>query len=450
MNAGIGGDDTIAAIATPPGIGAIAVVRVSGPDALVVADRVFRGKGILSKASGYTVHLGILVDGAGIEIDQVLATVFKDPHSYTGEDSVEISCHGGTFVTHKVLDAVLKSGARMADPGEFTKRAFLNGKLDLSQAEAVADIISAKSERAQQLSLRQLDGVLAKEIGEIREQLVSLCSLLELELDFADEGIELVGMRESRERIGQVSKRVSKLLDSFALGRIERDGATVAIVGKPNVGKSSLFNSLLQHERAIVSPIPGTTRDFIEESIHIEGILFRLLDTAGLRESRDGVEAEGIARTKAIINKADIIIEVRDITTTLAEERLAPECTIAVYNKSDLVPHFSPPSQKVPAVVVSAMTGQGMDSLREQLGRAVSSSNVSDNTTRISSERHKNALERAKDLLEKAQASSSSLAPPEFVAADLRLAADALGEVTGDITTDEILNNIFANFCVGK
>ena len=308
--------DTIAAIATPPGAGALAIIRVSGPEALVVGERVFRGAVGLSGAGGYTVHFGSIVGAGGERFDEVLVTVFRTPRSYTGEDMVEISCHGGAYVTREVLRTVLAAGARPATPGEFTRRAFLNGRIDLSQAEAVADVIAARSRRGHRVSLEQLAGRLGDAVRSLRTEMMDLCALLELELDFSEEGLDLISTLEVERRIGTVRTRISSLLASYSHGRIYRDGVSVVLAGEPNAGKSSVFNALLQQDRAIVTPVPGTTRDALEESIIIDGILFRLTDTAGLRETQDQVERLGVMRSREAVTGADIVLHVMDASVS--------------------------------------------------------------------------------------------------------------------------------------
>ncbi len=338
-------DDTIAAIATPLGQGAISVVRVSGPEAVAIADRLFCGKNRLVSVPGFTVHHGFILNAGGRRVDEVLATVFRRPHSYTGEDAVEFSCHGGIYVTHCVLEAVLDRGARMADPGEFTKRAFLNGRIDLSQAEAVADLITARSSRAHRSSMEQLEGKLRAQVVELRSRLMDLCSLLEIEIDFSEEGIALISREDVATRVHRIRNLLDLMISSFESGRVYREGVCVAIVGKPNAGKSSLFNSLLQEDRAIVTPIPGTTRDSLEESLLIEGLLFRLLDTAGLRQAADIVESEGVARSRSVMKGADVVVLVVDSTESLdrtdamgsLEGLESQQGLIIAFNKIDLL-----------------------------------------------------------------------------------------------------------------
>lgn len=451
--------DTIVAIATPVGTGAISIVRMSGPEAVIIADKAFRGTGTLSTTPGYTIRHGRIVDRDGETIDEVLVSVFRSPGSYTGEDSVEINCHGGMYVTKKVLLTLLEAGARQADPGEFTRRAFLNGKMDLSQAEAVSDVIAAGSQRALRNSAAQLSGTLAHRIHQIKTELVRICSLLELELDFSEEREQLVSPEEILRFIDSCTKDVRAAIDSFRFGKVLRDGIGLAIVGRPNVGKSSIFNRLLQEDRSIVSPTPGTTRDFLEEGINLDGLAVRLFDTAGLRVSGDEVEIEGIVRTVAVMKSADVVLLVLDATTekTHAEDMDELRRTlgtgpgvIVVVNKVDLVPGRTIEVKE--ALRVSAVTGEGIDLLksciRSRLGGEESNSAATD--VHLTSHRQVEALQRCLGHLDEATRAIRSGMTGEFVAADLRLAIDAISEVTGEVTTDEILDQIFSKFCIGK
>ncbi len=458
-------DDTIAAIATPIGEGAIAVVRISGAQAISFADKVFRGKARLEVANGYTIHLGRLFDNTGTEIDEVLAAVFRNPHSYTGEDSVEISCHGGMFVTQRVLETILNTGVRQAEPGEFTKRAFLNGKIDLSQAEAVADIISARSERSYRVSLNQLEGRFSEEVKRIRAGLLELSSLLELELDFSEDGIELIERTEIVRRIESTSSNMLQMIDSYQKGKVFREGVSVAIVGEPNAGKSSLFNALLKENRAIVTEVPGTTRDHIEENITLEGILFRLTDTAGLRDTADVVEREGVKRAEEVVRHSDIVILVADTSGGIDRQRIIefiqrrelPRKGIVAYNKRDLWEKKSFTAGEIQMgdrlfseVAISAKTGDGLSDLRDIMIRSVISQESETVGMQVTNHRHKVALVKAVESLAAARASAEASMSDEFIATDIREAADRLAEITGEITTDDTLNNIFSSFCIGK
>jgi len=463
--------DTIVAIATPVGEGGISVVRISGFAALPIAAKGFQGKSPLSIAQSHTAHFGRIVDEEGVAIDQVVAVVFRGPHSYTGEDTVEISCHGGMLVTRRVVEALLRYGARHAEPGEFTKRAFLNGKLDLTQAEAVADLIHARSEVAYKSSLDQLQGTLRSKLQILRNQLIESISLLELELDFAEEGLEFV---DKPKVIGQVKtaiENIGVLVDSYTSGKIYRDGAKVVIAGAPNAGKSSLLNVLLNENRAIVTEIPGTTRDVIAECLSIEGVMFRVVDTAGLRKAtEDAVEEEGVRRTELQAQNCDVLLLVLDVSRDLTENEKedlstllrnkVPSATpkMVALNKIDLVPQQngqitsrSKFASEFPAIRISTLTGEGLQELKSKLLDLVfHDSQHSENRTTITSARHYDALVRTKRSLDLALDSLERGQSGEFVTVDLRRSLDCMGEITGEVTTDEILNNIFSKFCIGK
>jgi tRNA modification GTPase len=454
-------NDTIAAIATAAGEAAIAVIRVSGPQAATAADGFFRGSMSLRDARSHTVHYGRVVYPDGATVDDVLVTVFRAPHSYTGEDVVEIGCHGGLFVTQEVYRTVLASGIRQAEPGEFTRRAFLNGKMDLSQAEAVGALIAATSGRAHRASLEQLHGRLAEGVGEIREELVRLCALLELDLDFSEEGLTVAPADEITRKIAACKERLSLMADTFKTGRMYRDGVSVVIIGEPNVGKSSLFNALLRENRAIVTPVPGTTRDFLEESLIINGILFRLTDTAGIRESPDPIEREGIRRSKLAMEHADILLVVMDASasadagTLESISRGEHQHLIRVWNKIDaaeiLGSKRSPDNKKSGEAWISAMTGEGVHALSELLVSLVAHEHMElGGGVQITTHRHWESLRKAvrkmTDGLDTLKAGRTN----EFVAFEIREAVDALGEITGVVTSEDVLNSVFASFCIGK
>ncbi len=447
-------DDTIAAIATALGQGAIAVIRVSGKRSLEIADRVFRGGSTPSKAQPNTVHFGKIVTNGNEVVDQALLTIFREPKSYTGEDSIELSCHGGIQIARAVLECVLQSGARQAEPGEFTKRAFLNGKLDLSQAEAVADLISSRTRKAQQASLSQLRGTLSAEISRIRTRLLNLCSQSELQLDFLDEGIEISNAEEIKQEINQARSSILAFIQSYESSRILRNGFTVCIAGPPNVGKSTLFNALIRTDRSIVSEIPGTTRDFIEESIEINGILFKLIDTAGIRSSADPVESIGVSRSGEIMSASDAICLVSDNGSfeTIGAQSVGKP-TIFVHNKTDLSGTRSHRTKEhgEEHVFLSAKLDDGIGLLKSALVDVASASfgGLTD-SVHVGNLRHVNALKSSMDSLDRAYSSIIASVPMEFVSMDIRTAANHLGEITGEFTTDEILNNIFSKFCIGK
>jgi len=457
---------TIAAIATPIGEGALSLVRLSGEHAIAIAESVFRGRTSLGAAAGYTIHHGRIVNGAGETVDDVLAALFRAPHSYTGEDAVEFSCHGGLVVTEAVLAALIAAGARHAGPGEFSRRAFLNGKMDLSQAEAVADLIASSSERARAVSMRQLEGKLGEKVIELRANLTSLCALLEIDLDFAEEGIGVIDRNEIGDRLRVILEALRTMIESYSSGRLAREGVGVVLTGKPNAGKSSLFNALLKEDRAIVTPHPGTTRDTIEERVLINGLLFRLIDTAGLRQATDPAEEAGVTRTHASVRSADIIVLVEDGSLPVEEreiETAVADCIgnqklIVALNKSDLpsrtvdseiYPRLSARGSRV--VKTSAITGSGLQELRSALYESVAR-DARDATSgiEVTSRRHLDALTRASVAITEAMQTLDAGRSNEFVALDVRDAILALGEITGDVTSEEILNTVFARFCIGK
>lgn len=454
--------DTIAALATPPGIGGIAVIRISGERAIPAADGLFRGSLRLADVAGYSIAYGLVADPVSREtVDTVLASVFRNPHSYTGEDVVEINCHGGYTVASRILSLLYRDGTRPAEPGEFTLRAFLNGKLDLVQAEAVADLIHSRSERAHQASVDQLSGKLSGVIAHLRSEVLNICSLIELELDFAQEGIELAERNELLRRISVIEERIAELIGSFRRGKVVREGVTVVLAGKPNAGKSSLLNVLLEEERAIVSSIPGTTRDTIEESIIIHGVEVVLKDTAGLRTSTDSIEQEGIRRSMEAIASADLVVMVIDATDSLSEEDLNSFADVLrekgegkmlwVLNKCDrALPKDLPELLRQP-LFVSCKTHEGLPQLKERIfSAAVREQDSLDTAAMVTNIRHKDALDRALASLNAARHGVDSGVSGDFIAMDLRGALDHLGEIIGITTPDDILNNIFASFCIGK
>ena len=463
-------EGTIAAIATPLGQGGIAVIRISGKDAIAAAARAFHGKQNLIEAQSHTAHFGECRDSSGVVIDQVVATVFRAPHSYTGEDTVEISCHGGAFVTKRVLDLILQNGAHLAGPGEFTKRAFLNGRMDLAQAEAVADLIHAQSESSRRSSVDQLEGKLSLSINELRDKLLKICGLLELELDFTEEGLEFIDKNKIIQEICNISEYLKRLIESYEVGKVFRDGVKVVIVGKPNVGKSSLLNRLLDQDRAIVTDIPGTTRDVIEENIIFNGVLFKLVDTAGIRKSPDLVESEGIRRASKEVASADLILMVFDqaqeinesdiaILETVREIKSEHSGLVFVENKADLIGEVLDVGKRMLLndvaesrfLRVSAKTGEGVDSLRKLLFESsASTGSPFGDITVITSERHKQSLVAAVSKLSFALEELSAGKSNELLAVDLRSALDSLGEIIGVVTSDDVLNHIFGKFCIGK
>ncbi len=463
--------DTIAAVATPIGEGGISVIRISGENALHIADLGFRGKRALAEASSHTAHYGGFVDEAGVPIDNVVAVVFRNPQSYTGEDTVELSCHGGQFLVKRILETVLRYGARAAEAGEFTKRSFLNGRIDLTQAEAVADLIHARSDRAHQSSLSQLNGALSAKMSGIRDQLVQTISLLELELDFAEDGYEFTEKEKVACQLRNSIANISELLSSYSVGKIYRDGVKVALAGAPNVGKSSLLNAFLKEDRAIVTSIPGTTRDIIEESITIGGLLFNLTDTAGLRETVDPIELEGVRRAGEKQMNCDILLLMLDCTRPLQPmeissifklisdvETRGASCLVAI-NKIDVIQvqdrRFSELDEILSnhlVLEISAKTLEGFEQLESELVRLALGGSVAtgESGVLITNARHFSILQRAKQSLELALESTVSAKSGEFIAVDLRTALDAIGEVVGAVSTEDILNSIFSKFCIGK
>ncbi len=449
--------DTIAAIATPIGEGALAVIRMSGADAITVSDKVFRGKIKLGDASSFSIHHGLLVNSEGEIIDEVLASVFRAPSSYTGENTVEFSCHGGYYITHKVFDTILSTGVRQAEPGEFTKRAFLNGKMDLSQAEAVASLIAARSESYYRASMNQLEGRFSREIKILRSELLNLSSLLEIDLDFSEDGIPLISKDEIVQRIRNLKKRLDGMISTYETGKKYREGVTVAIVGKPNAGKSSLFNALLAENRAIVSETAGTTRDFLEESIVINGVLFRLMDTAGLRDSLDPIEAQGVSRTQTLMQQSDIVLCVIDMADTpesdLSIFDTLKSVKIIVLNKSDLHVAVEERMNYVSTsdtIFVSAKNRSGLAELRSKLYSAIFDNKTELMGEQITSARHYALLANSTKFLDRAENSTCSGIPNEFVSTDIKAAITCLDEIVGNISSEDTLNNIFANFCIGK
>ena len=457
---------TIAAISTPAGTGGIAVVRVSGNDALSLVDRLFRGKHALREARGYSVHYGELRSGEEV-IDEVLCTVFRAPHSFTGEDTVEIACHGSVYIQQAVMQALIEVGVRMAGPGEFTQRAFLNGKMDLTQAEAVADLIAAQSQAEKNLALQHLKGGISDAIQQLRDQLLHFTSLIELELDFADhEELEFADRSELRQLAETIAQHLSELISSFRVGNAIKNGIPVAIIGATNAGKSTLLNALLGEEKAIVSDIHGTTRDLIEDTLIIDGIQFRFIDTAGLRSTHDTIEEIGIQRTLSAARKAEIVLYVsaldehsnepqQGVLSTPSDEPHGllhemglddiEEKLVRVYNKADLLP----PSAPLPhdGICISALSGN-LSELKQAIVKAAGVEQQSG--TIISQARHYDALVRAHEAILRVMQGLSSGISGEFLSMDLQDCLHALGEITGQISNDEVLGNIFSKFCIGK
>lgn len=452
--------DNIVALATPSGTGAIAVIRVSGPDAITLADPLFRsikGKKMVQQKS-HTIHLGHIVD-QGKVLDEVLVSIFKGPHSYTGENVIEISCHGSPYIQQQIIQLLLRNGCRSASAGEFTLRAFLNGKMDLSQAEAVADLIASDSEAAHDIAMQQMRGGFSNEIQELRQELLNFASFIELELDFSQEDVEFADRTQFNQLLSRISEVLKKLIDSFALGNVIKNGIPVAIVGQPNVGKSTLLNVLLNEERAIVSEIAGTTRDTVEDHISIKGINFRFIDTAGIRETVDVVEKIGIERTFDKIEKARLIIylfdgmafdkkELEQIQEKYPNKRLLPIC-----NKTDLLnpEQVDKIKSEIPDVLfLSAKLKTGIPELEQKLLSLVDSGALSGDNTIITNSRHYDALLKALEEIQKVKEGLDMELSSDLMAIDIRQALYHLGEITGSVTTDDLLGNIFSNFCIGK
>ena len=447
--------DTICALATSAG-GAIGIIRVSGQDAIALTDIVFRSAGgkSLCEAEGYTIHYGEIIDKTGEVIDEVLVSVFRAPHSYTGEDSTEISCHGSRYILRQVLQTLIDRGCRQAQPGEYTQRAYLNGKMDLSQAEAVADLIAAGNRATHRLALGQLKGHFSEELARLREQLLKITSLLELELDFSDQDVNFADRRELLELALTIDRRIVSLAHSFEAGNALKKGVPVAIVGKTNVGKSTLLNRLLHEERAIVSDIHGTTRDVIEDTVDIHGITFRFIDTAGIRHTVDRIEQLGIERTYRKLDEATIILWLFDEPPTTEEYnqmkvRTAGKKLIKVFNKVDL-PRVTP-SFPQDILLLSAKQGDGVAQLEEALCQAADIPEFNENDVVVTSARHYDALTHAHEALVRVIDGLGQDISGDLLSEDLRQVLTYLADITGGvITTDEVLNSIFKNFCIGK
>lgn len=447
-------EDIIAAIATPPGNSALAIIRLSGKDCIKLADKIFQGKKSLSASETHTIHYGKILDKERNKIDDVLVSIFKAPHSYTGEESVEISHHGNPIISQQIIASILQHEARVAEPGEFTKRAFLNGKIDLAQAEAVIEVINSRTISSLKGSRNQLDGIFSEHVSILRDSLVNISSLLELELDFAEEDIQFSSKAELIEKVKSITKEIETLLKTYSFGKIIAEGVNVAIVGEPNVGKSSLLNKLLKESRAIVSEIPGTTRDIIHEDIEIDGLLFKLYDTAGLRSTPDKIEKEGVRRAVEIVKEADVILFISDVMASFPEKIYSDliqyseeNRIIKILNKIDL-----DESTTISAdLKISCKLNVGIDELLNLLKRkAIGKEIYTEKTAILTNARHFTALSKAKDLLEKAIDSIEKNCSGEFISVDLRYAENQLNEITGVITSEDILNNIFSKFCIGK
>ena len=452
-----GWDDTIVALATPPGIGAIGVIRLTGNNAINIVNKLFPSKDLAIQSS-HTLHVGYLKDESAI-LDEVVISLYKNPRSYTGEDVVEISCHGSAFVQGQVIKSIINKGARIAKPGEFTQRAFLNGKLDLTQAEAVADLIASNTDASKNAALNNIRGGFSELLKHLREQLIQFSSLIELELDFSEEDVAFADRKKFIELIGKISASTKKLLHSFKLGNVVKNGVSVAIVGKPNAGKSTLLNTLLNDNRAIVSEIAGTTRDTIEEIININGILFRLIDTAGIREhTTDIIENMGVIKSLEKIKEANIVLYLFDVNITSMNEMEAikkdldqrDKKLILVGNKSDILNNEKNNYGDLEIQVISAKENIGIEELKNKLFSSVTENNTLTENIIVTNSRHYEALQHVErsllDILEGLQNKISG----ELLALDIRQCLYYLGEITGEITNEDRLDYIFSKFCIGK
>ncbi|MDP2161619.1 MAG: tRNA uridine-5-carboxymethylaminomethyl(34) synthesis GTPase MnmE [Flavobacterium sp.] len=484
-------NETIVALATPSGAGAIAIIRLSGKEAIPIAASVFQsvsGKEIQLQKT-HTIHLGHIVDGTKV-YDQVLLSIFKNPNSYTGEDVIELSCHGSVFIQQQIIQLLLRKGCKMAQAGEFTLRAFLNGKLDLSQAEAVADLIASDNEASHQIAMQQMRGGFSSEIAQLRQELLNFASLIELELDFAEEDVEFADRTQFKDLLTRIAFVLQRLIDSFAVGNVIKNGIPIAIVGEPNVGKSTLLNALLNEERAIVSDIAGTTRDTIEDELVIEGIGFRFIDTAGIRETTDHVESIGIKKTFEKIEQAQVVVYLVDssqlsvirdslsvVGSQLSVDKLKndieqiknkyPHKTLlTIINKKDLLTpdmirlleaqlttenrQQTTDNKQQQTLFISAKNKEGIDELKQTLLSFVNTGALRNNETIVTNSRHYDSLLKALEEIQKVKWGLESGISADLMAIDIREALFHFGEITGEVTNDELLGNIFANFCIGK
>ncbi|WP_209399829.1 tRNA uridine-5-carboxymethylaminomethyl(34) synthesis GTPase MnmE [Pseudozobellia sp. WGM2] len=467
-------NDTIIALATPSGAGAIAVIRVSGLDAIPLVAPLFKsafGKNLNDQPT-HSIRLGHIIDGGKI-LDEVLVSLFKGPNSYTGEDVVEISCHGSPYIQQQIIQLFLRNGCRTAEPGEFTLRAFLNGKMDLSQAEAVADLISSDNAASHEIAIQQMRGGFSHEIKELRTELLNFASLIELELDFSEEDVEFADRTQFKELLVRIREVLRRLIDSFAVGNVIKNGIPVAIVGEPNVGKSTLLNALLNEERALVSDIAGTTRDTIEDEIAIGGIGFRFIDTAGIRETKDVVEGMGIQRTYEKIEKSQVTLYLIDSLAVLQSQERSEALlqslkkiknthphkpVVVIANKIDCLEvdqqltltNLLEEIEGITIQMLSAKTKEGVEELKKVLLSFMNTGALRNNETIVTNTRHYSSLVRALEEIEKIQLGMDENLSSDLLSIDVREALYHLGEITGQVTNDELLGNIFANFCIGK
>ncbi len=454
--------DTIVALATPSGSGAIGVIRLSGPSCFEVIQPFF--KKILKEQVGHSLVLGALKDESGTVLDEVLISIFHGPKSYTGQDSLEISCHGSSYILQSVIELCLRNGARMANAGEFTMRAFLNGQMDLSQAEAVADLIASESSVAHEIAMRQMRGGFSNEIKDLRKRLIKFASLIELELDFGEEDVEFADRSQLNELVSNIQQVIRRLIDSFRLGNVIKNGVNTVIAGRPNAGKSTLLNVLLNEQRAIVSDIAGTTRDTIEELINIKGIQFRLIDTAGIREAQDQIEAIGVEKTMEKIETASLLLYVFDVIRTQPEEvkadleKLSKNNIpfLAIANKMDLNPytkaeHYTNELLKEENYLpVSALNDMNIEHLKDRLAELVNINQLEQGQSVVTNSRHLGALSQAAESLNTVVENLKNGISGDFIAMDIRQAIHHLGEIVGEVSTDDLLESIFRDFCIGK
>ena len=451
--------DTIVAISTAPGVGAIAVIRLSGEDAIKITDEIFIGKKLAEVAS-HTLHFGV-IEKNGNKVDEVVVGIFKNPKSYTGEDIIEISCHGSPFIQQQILQLIISKGARLAKPGEFTMRAFLNGKMDLSQAEAVADLINAQTLAAHDIALKQMRGGYSEELKKLRYELIHFASMVELELDFSEEDVEFAERRHMQLLIEKINTILNGLIKSFELGNVIKNGINTVIAGRPNAGKSTLLNALLNEERAIVSEIAGTTRDTIEEELNINGIIFRLIDTAGIREAKDEIEKMGVAKTMEKIASSTLLIYVFDVNTMsledvkndLASLISSGDKMLLVSNKIDtpeggkLLANFF---ELEPDAYISSLQKTNIEELKTFMYKKIVTDDLNIGNIIVTNARHLEALQKTRTSLDEVLNAINSEISGELTALHIRYALNALGEITGEITNDDLLDDIFRNFCIGK
>jgi len=454
-----GWDDTIVALSTPPGVGALGVIRLSGTKAVTIVDGLFPSKNLQEQPT-HTLHVGLLKEGTEV-FDEVVVSLYRAPRSYTGEEVVELSCHGSPFIQQKIIDSCIRAGARLAKPGEFTQRAFLNGKLDLVQAESVADLIASNTEASQQAALKNIRGGFSRSLSQLREQLIRFSALIELELDFAEEDVEFADRSALSLLVDDARKQTGDLLKSFRLGNVIKNGVSIAIVGKPNAGKSTLLNALLNEERAIVSDIPGTTRDTIEEVLNIDGILFRLVDTAGIREhTQDLIEGFGIEKSLQKMRQSDMVLYLFDVASTTAEELGETVADLQrqgiryllVGNKADTVDEVLLKERfgSFDALFIAAKSEAGLEALKKQMVDSVLEEQIQTENVIVTNARHYGALQQVSAALDEVAEGLRLRITGDLLALDIRNALQYLGEITGEITNEDQLDYIFSKFCIGK